>query len=271
MGGWNIQPLLAWWTGATVVLERTFDAGRVLQLIDERRITTMMGVPAQLPLARRAPGFAAADLSSLQHAIVGGAPMPDRCCGPGTRGACALTQGYGLTEASPNVLCLPDEDARIHVGYAGKPYPHVEVAVADPATGEILDRRGHRRAAGARARRLRRLLPRSGGHGARRSPAAGCAPATWWNATATASTGSWTGSRTCTSPAARTWRRREVEQALLAHPAVAEAAVVGVPDERWGETGLAYVVVRPGQITDDEELAEHCKAQLACFKVPGAF
>src|SRR6185312_2832154 len=63
----------------------------------------------------------------------------------------------------------------------------------------------------------------------------------------------------------------QVEQALLSHPAVVEAAVVGVPDERWGETGLAYVVVRPGQITDAEELAEHCKAQLASFKVPARF
>jgi fatty-acyl-CoA synthase len=62
-----------------------------------------------------------------------------------------------------------------------------------------------------------------------------------------------------------------VEQVLLSHPAVAEAAVVGVPDERWGETGLAYVVVRPGRITDAEELAEHCRAQLAAFKVPGRF
>ena len=76
VGGWNIQPLLAWWMGATVVLERTFDPGRVLHLIKDRRITTMMGVPANYLFLAQHPDFAATDLSSLNHAVVGGAPMP---------------------------------------------------------------------------------------------------------------------------------------------------------------------------------------------------
>jgi fatty-acyl-CoA synthase len=138
VGGWNIQPLLAWWTGATVVLERTFDPGRVLHLIQERRITTMMGVPANYLFLAQHPDFAGTDLSSLAHAIVGGAPMPPALLRTWHARDVALTQGYGLTEASPNVLCLPDEDARVRAGSAGKPYPHVDVAVADPVTGEHL-------------------------------------------------------------------------------------------------------------------------------------
>ncbi|TPX05406.1 long-chain fatty acid--CoA ligase, partial [Schumannella luteola] len=139
VGGWNIQPLLAWWVGATVVLERTFDAGRALQLIADRRITTMMGVPANYRFLALHPDFAAADLTSLEHAIVGGAPMPEALLKIWHARGVALSQGYGLTEASPNVLCLPDEDARTRLGSAGKPYPHVEVQVADPATGERLE------------------------------------------------------------------------------------------------------------------------------------
>jgi len=60
----------------------------------------------------------------------------------------------------------------------------------------------------------------------------------------------------------------QVEAVLLAHPAVAEAAVVGVPDERWGETGAAFVVVRAGMATDEQDLLEHCAQRLARFKVP---
>lgn len=119
VGGWNVQPLLAWWVGATVVLERTFDPGRVLQLIAERRITTMMGVPANYLFLAEHPDFQRTDLSSLRHAIVGGAPMPEPLLRTWHSRGVALTQGYGLTEASPNVLCLADEDAKRKAGLAG--------------------------------------------------------------------------------------------------------------------------------------------------------
>ena len=77
VGGWNVQPLLAWWKGATVVLEPSFDPARALQLIAEQRVTTMMGVPATYLFLSQEPGFATADLSSLRLAVVGGAPMPE--------------------------------------------------------------------------------------------------------------------------------------------------------------------------------------------------
>jgi fatty-acyl-CoA synthase len=60
----------------------------------------------------------------------------------------------------------------------------------------------------------------------------------------------------------------EVESVLIAHPAVADVAVVGVPDERWGEAGSAWVVLRPGAITDAAELAEFARGSLAGYKVP---
>src|SRR5205085_7122139 len=76
-GGWNVQPLLAWWKGAKVVLERGFDPARVLSLIAEKRVTTMMGVPAIYLFLSHEPTFAKADLSSLRLSVVGGAPMPE--------------------------------------------------------------------------------------------------------------------------------------------------------------------------------------------------
>lgn len=268
VGGWNIQPLLAWWTGATVVLERGFEPGRVLQLIAERRVTMLMGVPTQYLMLAEHPDFATAELGSLRHAVVGGAPMPAPLLRIWHRRGVALSQGYGLTEASPNVLCLTNEDAARMVGYSGKPYPHVAVAVADPVTGEILD--------GAASGEL--LVGGPGVFaGYFRDPAA----------TAAVLAGDWLRTGDLVERDAEGYIKvvdrlkdifisggenvapAEVEAALLAHPAVAQAAVVGVEDERWGETGVAFVVIRPGMATDEQELLEHCAARLARFKVPG--
>ncbi|KUM37324.1 AMP-binding protein [Arthrobacter sp. EPSL27] len=267
VGGWNIQPLLAWWTGATVVLERGFEPGRVLQLIAERKVTMLMGVPTQYLMLAEHPDFATAELGSLRHAVVGGAPMPAPLLRIWHRRGVALSQGYGLTEASPNVLCLANEDAARMVGYSGKPYPHVEVAVADPVTGEVLD--------GAAAGEL--LVAGPGVFaGYFRDPAA----------TAAVLSGGWLHTGDLVERDADGYIKvvdrlkdiyisggenvapAEVEAALLAHPAVAQAAVVGVADDRWGETGVAFVVIRPGMATDEQELLEHCGAQLARFKVP---
>ena len=131
VGGWNVQSLLAWWKGATVVLEREFDPARALRLIEEKRVTTMMGVPATYLFMANEPLFERADLSSLRLVVVGGAPMPEALLETWQRRGVEIVQGYGLTEAAPNVLCLAPEDAVRKTGWAGKPYPYVDVALSD--------------------------------------------------------------------------------------------------------------------------------------------
>jgi fatty-acyl-CoA synthase len=267
VGGWNVQPLLAWWVGATVVLERTFAPGRVLQLIQERKITTTMGVPANYLFLSEHPSFGSTDLSSLRHAIVGGAPMPEPLLRTWHSRGVALTQGYGLTEASPNVLCLPNEDARTKIGLAGKPYPHVEVAVSDPVTGEELEGA----ATGELLVRGPSVFP-----GYFRDP----------EQTAIALRCGWLHTGDLVHRDAEGYFRvvdrisdmyisggesispSEIENVLSMHPAVAEVAVVGVPDQQWGEVGMAHVVLRHGVATDEKDLLEHCVAQMAAFKVP---
>ncbi|WP_193509889.1 AMP-binding protein [Cryobacterium sp. BB736] len=267
VGGWNVQPLLAWWVGATVVLERTFDPGRVLQLIQDRRITTMMGVPANYLFLAEHPSFRGTDFSSLRHAVVGGAPMPEPLLRTWHSRGVALTQGYGLTEASPNVLCLPDEDARTKIGLAGKPYPHVEVAVADAITGEILDGEatgellvtgpsvfpGYFRDPESTARALHGGWLHTGDLVRRDSDG-------YYQVVDRISDIFISGGESI-SPA-------EVESVLAGHQAVADVAVVGVPDTRWGEVGIAHVVVRPGYATDEQDLLAFCGRDLAAYKVP---
>ena len=254
VGGWNVQPLLAWWKGARVVLERSFDASRALRLIEEKRVTTLMGVPANYLFMAQEPSFAAADLSSLRRCVVGGAPMPVPLIEAWRDRGIEIVQGFGLTEASPNVLCLPAEDAMRKIGSAGKPYPFVEVDVG--ADGELLVRGPN-------------VFP-----GYWRNP----------DATEAALAGGWlhTGDVVERDDEGYFWIKgrlkemfisggenvypAEVESVLHEHPRVADAAVVGVPDERWGEVGVAFVVC-DGEVSE-AELVEFCRARLARFKVP---
>ncbi|MPV36401.1 AMP-binding protein [Georgenia subflava] len=267
VGGWNIQPLLAWWTGATVILEPDFDAGSVLHLLDRRRVTTMMGVPTTYQRLAEHPGFAAADLAGLTHAVVGGAPMPEPLLHTWNERGVRIIQGYGLTEASPNVLALPSAEAVDHVGSVGKPYPHVEVALTDPSSGALL-------------------------HGAARGELVVRGPAVFAGyfrdpeATATALQGGWLHTGDLAERDADGFYRivdrltdmyisggenispAEVEAALAKHPDVVDVAVVGVPDQRWGEVGHAFVVRAPDATVSADELVEHCRAHLATFKAP---
>ena len=267
IGAWTIQNLLAWWTGARVVLERGFDPGRVLRLIAEKRVTTMMGVPANYLFLAQHPAFAEADLGSLRYAVVGGAPMPEPLLRTWLGRGVQLAQGYGLTEAAPNVLCLRPEDAGAHVGSAGRPYPHVDVAVADPVSGALLDGvaegellvrgpnvfPGYWRAEEATAFALRDGWLHTGDLVARDADG-------FFRILDRVDDVFISGGENV-SPA-------EVESVLFEHRAVADVAVVGRPDERWGEVGVAYVVMRPGAHTDAVELTGHCRRLIAPYKVP---
>ena len=253
-GGWNVQSLLAWWKGGKVVLERSFDAARVLDLLAEKQVTTMMGVPAIYLFLSQEPGFLTADLSHLRLAVVGGAPMPDELLRTWQARGIEIVQGYGLTEASPNVLCLPPEDAMRKLGSAGKPYAFVETRLGDDGELEV------------------------------RGP--NVFPGYWRNPEATTEVlrDGWLRTGDVAEIDDEGYHRilgrlkdmyisggenvypAEVESVLHEHPRVADAAVVGVPDERWGEVGVAFVVA--AEPVDDETLIAHCRERLARYKVP---
>ena len=268
-GGWNVQPLLAWWKGATVVLEASFDPARALRLIEEKRVTTMMGVPATYLFMAEQPEFEACDLTSLRLAVVGGAPMPESLLRVWQARGIGIVQGYGLTEAAPNVLCLPQEDATRKLGFAGRPYPHVDVALRDPDTGALLD--------GAATGELVVRGPNVFAGYWRNLEATAGAFADGWLLTGDVAERDEEGDyrivgrlKDLVISGGENVYPAEIEDVLHAHPAIAEAAVVGVPDERWGEVCVAYVVSRSGEVVDEQVVLEWCAARLARFKVPRA-
>jgi fatty-acyl-CoA synthase len=163
-------------------------------------------------------------------------------------------QGYGLTEAAPNVLCLPPEDARRKAGSAGKPYPYVECRLTDE--GELLVRGPNVFAGYWRNPEATAAAVRDG-----------------WLSTGDVATCDEDGDYTLCGrikelvvSGGENIYPAEVEAVLHDHPAVVEAAVVGVPDERWGEVCHAFVVLR-----EQVELGAFCEERLARFKVPKAF
>jgi fatty-acyl-CoA synthase len=256
-GGWNVESILGWWKGATVVVEPGFDAARALDLIERERVTTMMGVPANYLFMSQEPRFASADLSSLRLAVVGGAPMPEALLDVWAERGVAIVQGYGLTEAAPNVLCLAPEDARRKAGYAGKPYPYVTCDLSDD--GELLVRGPN-------------VFP---GYW-RNDEATEDAFRDGWLLTGDVAERDDEGNyrilgrlKDMVVSGGENVYPAEIEAVLHEHPAIADAAVVGAADERWGEVCVAFVVL-DAPVSEDE-LRRHCLDRLARFKVPKAF
>ncbi len=267
VAAWNVQPLLAWWVGATVVLEGSFHPSRVLQLIEDRAVTCMMAVPTHYGLLAAAREWDRTDISSVRLALVGGAMVPQAVRDAWSLRGVPLTQGYGLTEAGPNVLHQPVAEMSPDSASVGHPYPHVEVRLVDPETGLELE--------GATVGELWV-----------RGPSVFAGYLGDEAATARALRGEWL----CTGDlAARDDDGRyrivdrlkdiyisggenvapaEVEHVLLAHPLIVAAAVVGAPDPVWGERGVAFVVARPGAALSQDEVLAHARTSLAAFKVP---
>ncbi len=180
-----------------------------------------------------------------------------------------IVQGYGLTEAAPNVLCLPQEDAARKLGFAGKPYPHVDVALREPDTGALLE--------GAATGELVVRGPNVFAGYWRNPQATAASFAEGWLLTGDVAERDEEGYyrivgrlKDLVISGGENVYPAEIEDVLHAYPAIAEAAVVGVPDERWGEVCVAFVVLRDGQEADEEAVLEWCAARLARFKVPKA-
>jgi fatty-acyl-CoA synthase len=254
VGGWNVQALLAVLKGARIVLERQFEAERVLRLIEEKRVTTMMGVPPVYLFLAQLPGFEDADLSSLERAVVGGAPMPEALLESWAARGTAIVQGYGLTEAAPNVLCLPAEDAVRKIGYAGKPYPFVDVRLS---AEDELQVRGPNVFTGYWRNEQATTDAFTDDGWLRTGDIAEADDEGFYRIKGRLKDMYISGGENV-YPA-------EVEAVLHEHPRVTDAAVVGVPHERWGEVGMAFVVAEG---VSDDELIDHCVARLARFKVP---
>ena len=272
VNGWGTPHHLTGLGGVHVMLPR-FDPGEVLRLIEAERATRLFAVPTMVQALLDHPDLATRDLSSLRQASIGGAPTsPAMLAEVEARFGCTCICGYGMTEASPTLtrsLDKPgDPPSAARRATTGLPILGVDARVLDDddvevpwdgvTTGEVCARSNH-------------VMDR------------------YWNRpeeTAEALRGGWlrTGDVAVVEPDGylRLVDRKkdlvisggenvstvEVEHAIAAHPAVREVAVVGVPDERWGEVPKAWVALRPGAEVTEAEVIAFTRERLAGFKTP---
>lgn len=265
-GGWNVLTTPCLHRGAKVIVLKKFDPELVLDLTAKERVTILFGVPTTMDFLARSPAFKGTDLSSLRYAIVGGEPMPLPLIDTWEARGIPIRQGYGLTEFGPNVFSLNEADSRRKAGSIGFPNFYIEARVVDSDGREVgADQVGELV--------LRGPVAMSG---------------YWQNEKATTETirNGWLHTGDLVRKDGEGYfyvvgRKKEmfisggenvypaeIEKVLRALPGVREAAVIGVPHQKWGECGKAFVSFEEGQSLSVEDMREFCLSKLAKFKVP---
>ncbi len=266
IGGIGLYTLPTLHAGGTVVIQKVFDPEITFSLIQKERITVMFGVPAMFLFMTQHPQFKKADLSSIRSLMSGGAPLPVHLIEVFYEKGLFLQQGFGMSEAAPGIASLGKDDALRKAGSIGKPLFHVEVRVVDEEDRDLP------------AGEVGELLIR--GPNVMKG---------YWNrpeANVESFTGDWfhTGDLVKCDEEGYLYvvdRKKdmfisggenvypaEVEHVLYSHPKIAEVAVIGIPDEKWGEVGKAIVVARPGETLTQEEILNFCQDKLAKYKIP---
>jgi fatty-acyl-CoA synthase len=258
--------------GSTMIVPAEyFQARPTLDAIEQERATALYGVPTMFIAQLQDPSLPGRNLSSLRTGIMAGSPCPIEVMRQvGDKlGAGQLTIAYGQTEASPVITqTRTDDPIELRVETVGRPLPGVEVKIVDPATGQDLPdneqgelcSRGH--------------VVMLGYYNNPEATAAAIDQEGWLH----------TGDLAIRLPngyykitgrlkdmvirGGENVYPREIEEFLFTHPAVEQAAVVGVPDPRYGEELCAWIKLKAGQNATADEIRQYCKSQLAHFKVP---
>jgi fatty-acyl-CoA synthase len=252
--------------GGTVVLMGQFDPGAVLELIERERVTVMFGVPAMFNAMAQAPDFASADLSSVRRLLCGGAPVPLATIRTYLDLGIPFLQGYGMTETAPGALFLGAERAADKAGTAGVPSFFTDVRVVGPDGVDVAPgEKGEVVVSGPNVMLGYWNLP----------DATAEAVHDGWFRSGDVATVDDEGYVTIVDrmkdmiiSGGENVYPAEVEDAIYSHPLVAECAVIGVPDERWGEVGRAIVVPRAAADLDAQDLLDHLDGRLARYKLP---
>ncbi|MDB5432327.1 MAG: acyl-CoA synthetase [Caulobacter sp.] len=267
--GWGIVGLF---NGAKGVVAREFDPFKVLDFIEGDHISKMFMVPAALQIVVRQPRARQVDYSRLKYILYGASPIPlDLLRECMEVFGCGFCQQYGMTETCGTIVYLPPEDhdpaGTPRMRAAGLPMPGVEVKVMDEAGAAV--------ATGAVGEVAIRSVSNMVGYWNLPEATAATVGANGWLRTGDAGYLDADGYlfihdrvKDMIISGAENIYPAEVESAVYGHPAVAEVAVIGVPDDQWGEAVKAVVVLKPGTAATAEDIITFARTRIAAFKAP---
>ncbi|MBK5220836.1 MAG: AMP-binding protein, partial [Thermoleophilia bacterium] len=260
-------PLL--YKGGKVVLMEDFDAAAAVRLAESEEITVWFAIPTAWQMILAAPGLAELDLSRLRFVGSGGAACPQPLADRFAELGLDYRQGYGLSETTSSATTMGPGDQARKPGSIGRPFFNVEArivaedgGVLGPGEAGEIELRGRNICAG---------------YWRKPAETAAAFDAEGWFKTGDIGVGDEEGfiwivdrKKDLIISGGENISSIEVEQAVVSHPRVEEVVVIGLPDERWGETPCAVVTSVDGEELAAEELISHCRERIAHYKCPSS-
>ncbi|RLQ91054.1 AMP-binding protein [Planomicrobium sp. Y74] len=258
----------------TMVIAEQFEPKRVLQMVQDEKCTGLHGVPTMFIAELNHPDFASFDTSTLRTGIMAGSPCPIEVMKKviSDMGAAEITIAYGQTESSPVITqTRADDDIEKRVSTVGKPHAEVEVKIIDPATGETVS-------AGVPGELCTRGYHIMKGYYQNVEATKNAIDPEGWLHTGDIAVEDEDGYIAITGRIKDMVIRggeniypREIEEFLYSHSAIQDVQVVGVPDPKYGEELMAWIILKEGESLDAEELRDYCMGKISRHKIPRYF
>lgn len=270
-GGWNVLLVPFYHLGAKTILMGDFDPDETIRIIEDEKCSIVIGVPTMFHMMANSPLFDKVNLDSVRIFISGGAPCPVAIMENYWAKDKHFKMGYGLTEVGPNNFYLPEDRIKEKPTSVGLPVLHCDMRIISTKTNEIV-KQGE----------VGELLLKgphifSGYWDEPEDTKKTIEPDGWVH----------TGDLAMQDEEGFYYivgRRKEmyisggenvfpieIEELLFKHPAIDLAAVIGVPDEKWGEVGKAFLTLKPGKSLEVDEIRDYLKERLAKYKIPRYF
>ncbi|NHI83887.1 MAG: long-chain fatty acid--CoA ligase [Candidatus Thorarchaeota archaeon] len=266
-GGINVLLIPFYHLGALSIIMGDFDPEETLRVIEKEKCTIVIGVPTMYNMMSQSPSFKQTSFEHVRILMSGGAPCPVAIMEKYWERGKILKMGYGLTEVGPNNFCLPEEAVKERPTSVGFPVFHCDMtivdddnnAVEDGEVGELLLRGPHTFSEyWEEPEETAKVIEKNG-----------------WVHTGDLAIRDKEGfyyivgrKKDMFISGGENIFPTEIEEILFKHAKVSEAAVIGVPDDKWGEVGKAFIVLRSGESMTEDEIRKYLDGKIARYKTP---